>query len=63
MNILELDTYDLGDAVKFNDRFNPRLVGPDERLRPEVREQLMTIAEDFQQFLGVKDLELQDITE
>jgi hypothetical protein len=62
MNILELDTYDLGDAVKFNDRLNPRLFGPDERLRPEVREQLMTIAEDFQQFLGVKDLELKDIT-
>jgi len=62
MNILELDTYDLGDAVKFNDRLNPRLFGPDERLRPEVREQLMAIAEDFQQFLGVKDLELKDIT-
>jgi hypothetical protein len=62
MNILELDTYDLGDAVKFNDRLNPRLFGPDERLRPEVREQLMAIAEDFQQFLGIKDLELKDIT-
>jgi hypothetical protein len=62
MNILELDTYDLGDAVKFNDQLNPRLFGPDERLRPEVREQLMAIAEDFQQFLGIKDLELKDIT-
>ena len=62
MNIQELDSYDLGDAVKFNERLNPKLFGPDERLRPEVREQLLRIADDFRQFLGVKDLQIQDIT-
>ena len=62
MNILELDSYNLADAVKFNDRLNPRIWGPDEHLHPEVRERLLTIAEDFREFLGVPDLDLQDIT-
>jgi hypothetical protein len=61
MNIHELDSYDLGDAVKFNDRLNPRLWGADEKLRPEVREQLLRIADDFKEFLGI-DVEVQDIT-
>jgi hypothetical protein len=61
MNIHELDSYNLGDAVKFNDELNPRLWGPDEQLRPEVREQLLRIADDFREFLGI-DVEVQDIT-
>ena len=61
MNINELDNYDLGDAVKFNDRLNPVIWGADERMRPEVREQLLRIADDFQQFLGI-DVEVKDIT-
>ena len=62
MNILELDSYNLDDAVKFNDRLNPRLWGADEHLRPEVRAQLLRIADDFREFLGITDLDLQDIT-
>ena len=62
MNILELDSYNLADAVKFNDRLNPVLWGSDERLKPEVREQLLRIADDFREFLGVNDLQLKDIT-
>ena len=62
MNIHELETYDLGDAVRFHDQLNPRLWGPDEHLRPEVREKLLATAADFQEFLGVPDLDLQDIT-
>jgi hypothetical protein len=62
MNILELNSYNLADAVKFNDQLNPRLWGSNEHLQPEVREQLLRIAEDFREFLGVKDLDLQDIT-
>ena len=62
MNILELDSYNLADAVKFNDQLNPRLWGADEHLRPEVRERLLEIAQDFREFLGVKDLDLKDIT-
>jgi hypothetical protein len=62
MNILELDSYNLADAVKFNDHLNPRIWGKDEHLRPEVRERLLLIAEDFKETLGVKDLDLKDIT-
>jgi hypothetical protein len=62
MNILELDSYNLGDAVKFNDHLNPRLWDASEHLKPEVRDQLLKIADDFREFLGVTDLDLQDIT-
>jgi hypothetical protein len=62
MNILELDSYNLDDAVKFNDRLNPKLWDASEHLKPEVKAQLLMIAEDFCEFLGVTDLDLQDIT-
>jgi len=62
MNILELDSYNLDDAVKFNDHLNPKLWDSSEHLKPEVRDQLLKIANDFQEFLGVADLDLQDIT-
>ena len=62
MNILELDSYNLDDAVKFNDCLNPRLWDSTEHLKPEVKAQLLLIAEDFCEFLGVTDLDLQDIT-
>jgi hypothetical protein len=61
MNIHELDSYDLGDAVKFNDDLNPRIWGADEKMRPEVREKLLRIADDFREFLGI-DVEINDIT-
>jgi len=62
MNINELDSYNLADAVKFHSRLNPRLWGQDEHLLSEVREKLLAIAADFQEFLGVDDLNVQDIT-
>jgi hypothetical protein len=62
MNILELDSYRLSDAVKFNDKLNPRIWGANERMRPEVREQLLRIADDFAESLGVTDLQLKDVT-
>jgi len=62
MNILELDAYNLDDAVKFNNRLNPRLWDSTEHLKPEVKAQLLLIAEDFREFLGVTDLDLKDIT-
>jgi hypothetical protein len=61
MQIHELESYRLADAVKFNDRLNPRLWGSDRRLLPQVRKTLLAIAEDFKQSLGV-DLEVLDIT-
>ena len=62
MNITELDQYNLSDAVKFNQTLNPRLWDDREQMRPEVREALLRIAEDFREFLGVDDLQLKDIT-
>jgi hypothetical protein len=62
MNINELDSYNLADAVKFHRRLNPRIWGRDEHLLPEVRDKLLAIAADFQEFLGVDDLTVRDIT-
>jgi hypothetical protein len=62
MNIDQLESYNLGDAVKFNDKLNPKIWGSDEHLLPEVRNKLLEIAEDFREFLGITDLQLKDIT-
>ena len=62
MDIQELQSFRLSDAVKFNDKLNPRLWGSDEHLLPDVREKLMAIADDFREFLGISDLEIKDIT-
>jgi hypothetical protein len=62
MNIHELATYNLDDAVKFHQRLNPVLWARDEHLLPEVRNKLLKIAADFQEFLGVEDLKVKDIT-
>jgi len=61
MNILELDSFNLADAVKFNDELNPR-IWQGSKMRPEVREKLLEIAEDFREFLGVDNLDVRDIT-
>ena len=62
MNILELDSYNLADTVKFHSRLNPRLWDSSEHLLPEVKAKLMQVAQDFQEFLGVPDLDVKDIT-
>ena len=62
MNIEQLESYNLSDAVKFNSRLNPRLWDRTEHLKPEVREQLLRIAEDFAEFLGVENINIKDIT-
>ena len=61
MDIKELEDYRLSDAVKFHTQLNPRIWGRDEHLLPEVRQKLLAIAADFQEFLGL-DLEVKDIT-
>jgi len=62
MNILELDSYNLADAIKFNNQLNPVLWDKNERLKDNVREKLLQIADEFREFLGVNDLQLKDIT-
>jgi len=61
MDIYELDSYRLSDAVKFHSDLNPRL-WDDMKMRPEVREALLRIADDFREFLGIDDLAVEDIT-
>jgi hypothetical protein len=62
MNIQQLESYNLADAVKFHDNLNPLLWDKSEHLHPEIQDQLLAIAADFSEFLGVQDLELKDIT-
>lgn len=61
MNLTELDNFNLGDAVYFHDKLNPALYDGD-RLKEDVRKQLLVIAEDFVDHLGIKDLDIEDIT-
>ena len=60
MDIQELHSFKLGDAIKFHKELNPKL-WQDEKLDPVVRKQLLKIAEDFVEDLGVT-LEVKDIT-
>ena len=62
MHITELDSFKLSDAVKFHNHLNPKIWGKDEHLLPEVRDKLVAIAANFQEFLGIKDLDVQDVT-
>jgi hypothetical protein len=62
MNIEQLESFNLADAVKFHDKLNPLLWDERENLHPEIHEQLMKIVADFSEFLGVKDLDLKDVT-
>ena len=61
MNINELDSYNLADAVKFNDKLNP-VLWQGQHMRPEVRDQLLTIAEDFREHLGLTNIDVENIT-
>jgi len=61
MNLKELNSFKLSDAVTFHDKLNPKLWNGT-KLRPEVREQLLVIAQDFLEELGVHDLDVKDIT-
>lgn len=62
MDINELESYNLADAVKFHNRLNPRLWDEREHLRSDVRDKLLEIAEDFKEFLGIDQVQIKDIT-
>ena len=62
MNIFELDTYRLDDAINFHLELNPQIWDSKERMRPNIRKSLIRIANDFRDFLGIKDLSVVDIT-
>lgn len=61
MNIQELHSFQLSDAIAFHDELNPKLWN-NNNLRPEVKKQLEIVAQDFLSELGVDNLDVQDIT-
>lgn len=61
MEINELESFKLSDAVDFHKELNPRL-WDDNKLDPEVRDQLLLIAEDFVEYLGISNLKVRDVT-
>jgi hypothetical protein len=61
MNLKELDSFKISDAVTFHDKLNPKLWSGT-KLRPEVKNQLETIAQDFLEEMGINDLDVRDIT-
>jgi hypothetical protein len=61
MNLKELDSFRISDAISFHDKLNPKLWN-NTRLRPEVKQQLLIIAEDFLEELGINGLDVADMT-
>jgi hypothetical protein len=61
MLLKELDNFKLSDALYFHKNLNPAIFDGD-NMNPEVREQLLTIAQDFIEHLGISNLEVKDIT-
>lgn len=61
MNLKELDSFKLSDAIKFHKSLNPNL-WQHNRLRPEVKKQLKKIAQDFIEELGISGLDVVDLT-
>jgi len=61
MNLNELEQFRLHDAIFFHDELNPVIFNGD-RIDPEVRKQLLIIAEDFVDYLGIQHLNVTDVT-
>ena len=61
MNITQLESFSLSDAVTFHDKLNPKLFAG-QKLRPDVKRQLTIIAQDFLEELGISGLDVKDIT-
>jgi hypothetical protein len=61
MNLKELYEFNLGDALHFHSRLNPAIFDGD-NMNGEVREQLLLIAQDFIEYLGINHLQVEDIT-
>jgi len=62
MDIKELEDFKLSDALKFHKTLNPALWTDNDTLDPEVKNQLLLIAEDFVTHLGIKNLDVADVT-
>lgn len=61
MNLKELDSFKMSDAVTFHNELNPKLFRG-RRLHPDVEKQLKNIAKDFIEEMGLSDIVIEDIT-
>jgi hypothetical protein len=61
MNLNELYNFKLSDAIHFHRQLNPAIFDGD-NMNPKVRQQLLVIAEDFIEHLGINNLNVKDIT-
>lgn len=61
MDLKELDSFKMSDAITFHDKLNPKLFRGT-HLQSDVSDQLKVIAQDFLQELGIKGLDVKDIT-
>jgi len=61
MQFKELNSFKISDAVRFHEHLNPAIFDGD-HMKDYVREQLLLIARDFIEHLGLPDLAIDDIT-
>lgn len=61
MNLKEFDEFSLSDAIHFHDELNHAIFAGD-KMKEDVRLQLLNIAEDFIDHLGIQGLDISDIT-
>jgi len=61
MNLAELKDFQISDALYFHKDLNPAIFDGD-TMNEEVRQQLLVIANDFIEHLGISDMDVKDIT-
>lgn len=60
MNINDIETFSTEDSIKFHNTLNPVLF-TDERMNKDVRDQLIDIAKDFMEHMGLDELKVSDV--
>lgn len=61
MNILELEKFKIEDAINFHDELNPLLFDENNKLKPNIKNQLEIITDDFVEYMGIPDLAIEDV--
>jgi len=61
MNILELEKFKIEDAINFHEELNPLLFDENNKLKPNIKKQLLIITDDFVEYMGLPDLAIEDV--